>query len=1004
MDPVDFGSASEVEDQSKTWGSDAHTLVIQDAHASSLAHSGCDYGIGHRVLASRSVLALVIDEECVFAGLQGGDIVAWSLDTYELILSVHAHEESVLGLYLSEDGDFLFSSGGDSVVNVWSTRTFERLYSIYSHHDVGDIFSVVFSSTNETIYCGAQNTSIQWCNLSEEGSLSQNAAAHPSKRTHRFFDSRGPDGTRAPRSTEGVRAVSEGGRVLTFKRDHHKLFAHHGYVYAMLLVKGLIESAPSEEALLTGAGDGAVKLWRLSREPDAAPAQVAKLQNEDSVLSIAVEGSLLYCGLAGGTLNIWNLDSQQLVKRIVQHTGDLWAVHVIQGVAICGDSTGTVKKFNSRFEEVGGWTAHKGTMLASAVGRVKDRQIYATGGNDNSVGIWDLTEFFLAQEELPPISNDEMVNTLAKFVAFKTISASPKFAGECNQGAAFLRRHCNYLGAKTKLLTTGQDTNPIVFARFQATSPEKVDKTILFYGHYDIVGADLNRAKWNSDPYQLTSIDGFLYGRGVSDNKGPILASLYAAADLARTKSLRCNVVFLIEGEEESGSQGFHQTVREHKAEIGSVDYVLLANSYWLDDYNPCLTYGLRGVVHANLIVTSDHPDLHSGIDGSSLLDEPVKDLSMLVSTLVGRKGKINLPGFHEAVRPLSEAERKRFEAIADVLLPQHPEISDRQALIKSLMYRWREPSLTVHSMEVPGSKSGTTTIARKAKASLSIRIVPDQEADEVAANLTAVAQEQFDLLESQNELTVEITGKSDAWLGDPDNQIFATLSEAITTAWTPDHSQAFKHKHQYPVPLLASDRTTLTSGMNTDTSTTGAVGPTSDSATRPNQLLRQSSSDSLASHVDRVILSSTTTSSKAAARKRSSQSTAAVPTSNTLAKSASTQSVDSKAPPTQLLGRPSNERSSKMIISDESPGQEIPSTPSSASAPPPVKPIFIREGGSIPTIRFLEKEFCAPAANLPCGQASDNAHLDNERMRVENLFKSRDIFRYVFANLVDRM
>lgn len=183
----------------------------------------------------------------------------------------------------------------------------------------------------------------QWCNLSEEGSLNQNAAAHPSKRTHRFFDSRGPDGTRAPRSTEGANAVSEGGRVLTFKRDHHKLFAHHGYVYSMLLVKGLIESAPAEEALLTGAGDGVVKLWRLGQEPGAAPTQIAKLQNGDPVLSIAVEGSLLYCGLAGGALNIWNLDSQQLVKRIARHTGDLWAVHVIQGVAICGDSTGTVK-------------------------------------------------------------------------------------------------------------------------------------------------------------------------------------------------------------------------------------------------------------------------------------------------------------------------------------------------------------------------------------------------------------------------------------------------------------------------------------------------------------------------------------------------------------------------------------------------------------------------------------------------------------------------------------
>lgn len=111
----------------------------------------------------------------------------------------------------------------------------------------------------------------------------------------------------------------------------------------MLLVKGLIESAPSEEALLTGAGDGVVKLWRLGQEPGAAPSQIAKLQNGDPVLSVAVEGPLLYCGLAGGALNIWNLDSQQLVKRITRQTGDLWAVHVIQGVAICGDSSGTVK-------------------------------------------------------------------------------------------------------------------------------------------------------------------------------------------------------------------------------------------------------------------------------------------------------------------------------------------------------------------------------------------------------------------------------------------------------------------------------------------------------------------------------------------------------------------------------------------------------------------------------------------------------------------------------------
>ncbi|KAJ5550543.1 Peptidase M20 [Penicillium sp. DV-2018c] len=966
MDLVESEPISEVEDR-KTWGSES-----QMTQAGRNVNPSNDCGIGHRVLASRSVLALAVDEHCVFAGLQGGDIVAWSLETYDLVAQVHAHKESVLGLYLSEDGSLLFSSGGDSVVNVWSARTFERLYTIYSHHDVGDVFTVVYSSDNHTIYCGAQNTSIQWCDLSEEGSTlnhTQSSSAHPSKRTHRFFDSRGPDGTRAPGSSDGL--VSDGGRVLSFKRDHHKLFAHHGYVYSMLLVKGLIESAPSEEALLTGAGDGVVKLWRLGQEPGASPSQIAKLQNGDPVLTVAVEGPLLYCGLAGGALNIWNLDSQQLVKRITSHTGDLWAVHVIQGVAICGDSSGTVKKFNSRFEEIGGWVAHEGTMLASAAGRFKDRQIYATGGNDNSVGIWDLTEFFTTQEELAPISNDEMVNSLAKFVSFKTISASPKFTGECNQGAAFLRRHCNYLGAKTKLLTTGPDTNPIVFARFNATSPDKVDKTILFYGHYDVVGAETHRPKWRTDPYKLTSINGFLYGRGVSDNKGPILASLYAAADLARTKTLRCNVVFLIEGEEESGSQGFHETVREHKAQIGPVDWVLLANSYWLDDYNPCLTYGLRGVVHANLVVTSDHPDLHSGIDGSTLLDEPVKDIAMLLSTIVGPKGQIRLPGFHDAVRPITDAEQKRFEAIADVLLLQHPEIPDSQALIKSLMHRWREPALTVHSVEVPGSKSATT-IARRAKATLSIRIVPDQHADEVAADLTAYAQEQFALLDSQNDLTVEITGKSDAWLGDPDNEIFATLSEAITAAWTPTPGGP---DHQYP-PIPQS----------TNTRAAAKAKPTAGPIP---ELRRKDSEDSLRSHVERIITSTTSSSAgKEAARKRLTQATATVPTSSTLTQAAPASSED----PVVLPVRPKS-----------APDGNAPVGKPAADGVTKVTPMFIREGGSIPTIRFLEKEFSAPAANLPCGQASDNAHLDNERMRVENLYKSREIFRYVFAHLVDK-
>ncbi|OAS99444.1 peptidase family M20/M25/M40 protein [Blastomyces dermatitidis ER-3] len=940
-------------------------------------------GVGHRVQAVRSVLALVLDEECVFAGLQGGDIVAWSLDTYELILSVKAHQESVLGLYLSDDASLLFSSGGDSVVNVWSTRTFERLYSIYSHHDVGDLFTVVYSSNLKTVYCGGQNTSIQWCDLQLDTPPPPPVSVHPSNRRHRFFDSKGPGGivTLNPDAGEAAERLGQGGQSLTFKKDQHKLYAHNGYIYCMLLVRGLEEWANGEEVLLTGSGDGSVKLWELGKCPEGSLLELGELKNgSDSVLSIAVDGAFLYCGLSGGAVYIWNLDSRQIIRKLTAHSGDLWAIDVVGNVTITGDSSGIIRKFNSRFEEIGSWAAHKGTMLASAAGVFNNRRIYATGGNDNTVAIWDLTDHPQDVQEIPAVGNDEMVNGLANFVAFKTISSRPKFAGECNQGAAFLRRHCNYLGAKTKLLATGPDTNPIVFARFDAASKSSASKTVLFYGHYDVVGADMNHLKWNTDPFQLTSINGFLYGRGVSDNKGPVLAALYAAAELAQTKNLSCNVVFLIEGEEESGSQGFAQTVQKHKDLIGEVDWILLANSYWLDDHIPCLTYGLRGVVHANFVVTSSNPDLHSGIDGSSLLDEPLKDLTMLLATLVGARGKINIPGFHDPVLPLTEAEKRRYDAIAKALLPHHPEIEDYEAFTDSLMHRWREPSLTIHRVEVPGCQNTSTTISRRARATLSVRIVPNQDADKVAADLTEFAHAQFANFDSQNILTVEIAGKAEPWLGDPENDIFKLLSRAVTAAWS--SAKGDRH-YNYP-----------------------PVNPSNQLSRR--EILRSNSTDSVASNVGRIISSSSSAPKTRSGHRLSAPS---VPTSSTLAHGSDLAGTKPPSRPRAPCRHNASSSACEVtpVAAAETSGPQPHTRNSTSASHSPVsiarpcqfiQPIYIREGGSIPTIRYLEKEFNAPAAHLPCGQASDHAHLDNERLRVENLYKSREIMTRVFRDL----
>lgn len=98
------------------------------------------------------------------------------------------------------------------------------------------------------------------------------------------------------------------------------------------------------EVLMTGSGDGAVKLWELGADRGAAMTEIAALQNgSEAVLSIAVDGSFLYCGLTGGAINIWNLDSHQIIKTITSHTGGIWAMDIIGGITISGDSSGVVK-------------------------------------------------------------------------------------------------------------------------------------------------------------------------------------------------------------------------------------------------------------------------------------------------------------------------------------------------------------------------------------------------------------------------------------------------------------------------------------------------------------------------------------------------------------------------------------------------------------------------------------------------------------------------------------
>lgn len=488
-------------------------------------------------------------------------------------------------------------------------------------------------------------------------------------------------------------------------------------------------------------------------------------------------------------------------------------------------------------------------------------------------------------------------------MSFRTVSSDQRYRTDCRRGASFLRSILKNFGAATEMLPTEDGHNPVIYARFRgnpATATSR--KKILFYGHYDVIPAENEKGKWIIDPFNAEGIDGYIYGRGVSDNKGPIMAAIYAVAELVSEKALDSDIIFLLEGEEECGSRGFAKAVQNHKKLIGDVDWILLANSYWLDDHVPCLTYGLRGVIHATVQVDSKHPDLHSGVDGSALLDESLKDLVMLLARLSGKHGKIEIPGFYEPIRELGEDEQQLYADITQVLLQRDPELGDADALAASLMRRWREASLTIHRFTTSGPEN-STIIPRLAKASISVRLVPNQTADEIAASMKQYLHEEFEKLESQNRLTVTIDHQAEPWLGDFNNEIFRTLEEAIMDVWGPVYGR----------------RKSIGGAIKVHNGTNRASKPSPT-------------------------------------------------TSNTLA----------------------------------SAGADTPSEADDSIIPPPKarKPLYIREGGSIPSIRFLEKEFGAPAAHLPCGQASDSAHLDNERLRLLNLYNSKEIFKRVFKDL----
>lgn len=246
---------------------------------------------------------------------------------------------------------------------------------------------------------------------------------------------------------------------------------------------------------------------------------------------------------------------------------------------------------------------------------------------------------------------------------------------------------------------------------------------------------------WHSNPFYLTGKNGFLYGRGATDDKGPIICILFAIRTLVmqHQRDKTCSVpnfVFLFQGEGENGSNGFHHAVEENLEYFKNVDVIFASNNYWLGDDVPCLTYGMRGCLELRVQVSGPQKDLHSGVDGG-VVREPMHDLLQLTNKLIPTtSGDFSIPGFADNIRPIDDHERSLYRDLDFDLEAYREKLGIQQfntdhsidATLQNqqiLMQRWRLPTMSITGINC--SINNKSIIPRSASANISIRTVPDQ-------------------------------------------------------------------------------------------------------------------------------------------------------------------------------------------------------------------------------------------------------------------------------------
>jgi acetylornithine deacetylase/succinyl-diaminopimelate desuccinylase-like protein len=321
---------------------------------------------------------------------------------------------------------------------------------------------------------------------------------------------------------------------------------------------------------------------------------------------------------------------------------------------------------------------------------------------------------------------ERFVRELSDYVRFPSVSAQGHHKQDVAACAQWIHDRCRTIGLEARLCPT--QGHPIVVAKtpYRAKRPH-----FLVYGHYDVQPAEPFEL-WTTPPFEPRVEGGAIFGRGSSDNKGQHLAHLNAVEACLKTGTeLPCNLTFVIEGEEEVGSEHLAEFLKQNRAEL-KCDTVVISDNGIPSPRHPALTYGLRGIAAFEITVHGPSRDLHSGICGGSV-ENPAMALAQLLAKLRDKNGRITIPGFYDDVVPLTSYERKQlgrlpFKESEYKKFLGVPELFGERGFT-AVEQRSARPTLEINGLTSGYQGEGSKTIIPSwARAKITCRLVPNQK------------------------------------------------------------------------------------------------------------------------------------------------------------------------------------------------------------------------------------------------------------------------------------